>query len=138
MKLKWKLAVSLGMPLLLAYLTTFNYVDQYEVGLGWNWISGEFSLQRSGFHWTPPAVQVTRVDLRPQRVCITSSTKAVNCRLVQFEPKEYKKFLQTEGFRYFWWSNRLSFNFGYHEEYRGMRDVLRGYAYSEKEYPFVR
>lgn len=34
--------------------------------------------------------------------------------------------------------NRFSFNGSYPEEYRGWRDVMRGYAYSTKRYPFIK
>jgi hypothetical protein len=78
------------------------------------------------------------VDTRPVRVCITSTSRSFDCRLVQFQPSEYREFVATQGFYYYWWSNRISFNAGYDEEYRGMKDVLRGYAYSAKPYSFVK
>jgi hypothetical protein len=58
--------------------------------------------------------------------------------LVEFNPKGWKKFIENEGFRYYWLSNRMSFNSGSEEEYRGMDWVIRGYAFSETEYPFIR
>jgi hypothetical protein len=45
--------------------------------------------------------------------------------------------VKTEGFYYYWWANRLSFNLGYDQEYRGVRDLMRGYAYSPHHYPFL-
>ncbi len=55
----------------------------------------------------------------------------------RFNPDEYKAFVAVQGFHYYWWANRFSFNSGYDEEYRGMKDLMRGYAYSSKPYPFI-
>ena len=125
--------------LLLLRVACFNHLENFEVGLTWNIFSGDTVLQeRSGWHIRAPWVFVTTLDTRPTRVCITSAAHAsVNCRLVRFVPEEYQSFISIEGFKFFWWSNRFSINFGYREEYRGFKDVLRGYAYSNEEYPFV-
>lgn len=123
-----------------AFNACFNYLDSYEVGLTWNVVTGETALQnRAGWHRRAPWVLVSKIDTRPQRVCITSAAHAgKNCKLVQFVPVFYREFVATEGFRWYWWSNRFSYNSGYPEEYRGFRDVLRGYAFSAQQYPFVR
>lgn len=121
-----------------SYLACINYLEPTQVGVAWNWTSGELWLQdRGGFYVTPPWVMVSRIDTRPARVCVTSASRAFNCKLVQFNPSAYREFVAIEGFRYYWWANRVSFNFGYREEYRGVRDILRGYAYSVKRYSFV-
>ncbi len=86
---------------------------------------------------TPPWVFVPKIDLRPQRVAITTAGHGFSAMLVQFNPEEWRSFVETEGFRYWWWANRASFNLGYDEEYRGTRDILRGYAYSVKRFPFI-
>lgn len=122
----------------LIYLACLNYLEPTQVGISWNWQSGEVELQDPGWHLTPPWVQVARIDTRPTRVCITSASRAFNCKLVQFVPDGYQLFVETEGFHYYWWYNRISFNWGYSDEYRGMKDILRGYAYSSKQYPFVK
>ena len=80
---------------------------------------------------------MARVDTQPTRVCVASASRAYNCKLVQFNASEFRLFVKTEGFHYYWWYNRLSINFGYDEEYRGLRDILRGYAFAAKQYPFV-
>ena len=93
---------------------------------------------RAGWYVHAPWVFVSTIDTRPQRVCISSSARAaMNCRLVQFNPDEYRSFIRTQGFGFYWWNNRLSFNTGHREEYRGFRDVLRGYAFSAQQYEFV-
>jgi hypothetical protein len=122
----------------LFYLACLNYLEPTQVGISWNYASGESQLQEPGWHITSPLVAVARIDTRPVRVCITSASRGFNCRLVQFEPSGYQQFIATQGFYYYWWSNRISFNWGYNEEYRGMRDLMRGYAYSVKQYPFIK
>lgn len=120
------------------YLAFVHHTEAYQVGIVWNRFTGELRLDtENGFQLTAPWVMVSRIDTRPTRVCITSASRGFNCRLVRFEPSASAEFVATQGFHYYWWANRISFNMGYDEEYRGMRDLLRGYAFSSKQYPFV-
>lgn len=120
------------------WLAFVHYTEAYKLGIRWNFVTGEVSVDaHGGVNISPPWVLISRVDLRPQRLCITSTTRAVNCKLVQFVPAAFREFVATEGFRYYWLSNRISFNLGYNEEYRGWRDILRGYAFGVKQYPFI-
>lgn len=119
------------------YLLCVNFVDSTDAAIARNRISGEVSLQSTGWHVTPPWVAVSVVDVRPVRVCVSSSGRDVGCRLVRFRSEAYREFVQTEGFRYWWWANRISFNGGYNDEYRGMKDLMRGYAFSGLDYPFL-
>ncbi|MHB8831084.1 MAG: hypothetical protein ACYC44_03160 [Patescibacteria group bacterium] len=123
---------------LATYLLVFNYVEAFRVGIAWNYFNGQLTLQQPGMYITPPWVTVAQVDTRPQRVCITSAGRGYNCKLVQFEPSAYREFVAVEGHRYYWMANRFSFNCGYDEEYRGMRDILRGHAFGSMQYPFLR
>lgn len=122
---------------LVFWLFSFNYVGFNEIGIAWNRVTGTLWKQEPGFHITWPWVSVARVDTRPIRVCVTSSGKGFSCKLVKFVPSAYREFVATEGHYYYWWANRISFNFGYREEYRGMKDILRGYAYGSKMYNFI-
>jgi hypothetical protein len=123
---------------LLFYLSFLNYTDLTQVGLARNWFNGKMWLQeRGGWHVSAPWVWVTRIDTRPMRVAITSAGRGYSAKLVQFNPQAWREFVQTEGWYYYWWYNRFSFNFGYREEYRGMRDIMRGYAYGVKRYSFI-
>lgn len=120
------------------YLALFNYTEAYEAGIARNLVTGELRLQSGGgMHLTPPWVLVSNVDIRPTRVCLTTTARSFNCLLAEFKPEYYQEFVVTQGFRYWWWANRFSFNFGYDEEYRGFRDVLRGYAFGSQPRPFV-
>ena len=133
--MKWIIAIWL-----LVTLPTINYVDQGEAGLQWNFLTGEIILQdRPGFHLTSPTTLVSVIDLRPQKLCLMSSAhSAPNCRLVKFVPDQYQEFVKVEGWGYYWLYNRVSFNSGYPETYRGFRDILRGYAFSAHQYPFIK
>ncbi|MCK9155365.1 MAG: hypothetical protein M0P12_04530 [Paludibacteraceae bacterium] len=123
----------------LIYMQCFNYLRSYEVGLAKNLVTKNVWLQDGkGFHFTNPFVFVARLDTRPTRVGVHSSSKTANQKLVQFQPEHWESFVKIEGWRYYWWDNRLSFNIGYPDEYRGWRDVCRGYAYSTKKYPFFK
>jgi hypothetical protein len=102
-----------------------------------NRVSGETKLDTPGWNISAPWVAVSKVDIRPMRVCVTSSGRGFNCKLVRFEPKGFQEFVATEGFRYYWWANRISFNFGYDQEYRGMKDIMRGHAYGIQKYTFL-
>ncbi len=121
-----------------AYKMFFHHQETYQVGLARNQISGEVYLFESpGFNFSPPWVWVSLLDTRPTMVCITTSARAFNCKLARFNPAYYQDFVATEGWHYYWWYNRLSFNFGYNDEYRGFRDILRGYAFGVQRYSFI-
>lgn len=139
--LRKKRVVIPATALLLSWLLYASFVthnEPTELGIARNLVSGQMWLQEGGgFFVNPPWVWVARVDTRPVRVAVTSAGRGYSAKLVQFDKKGWKEFVALEGWRYYWLANRLSFNFGYDEEYRGMRDILRGYAYSPKNYPFL-
>ena len=120
------------------YLSCVHFTDQYHVAIVRNNFTGEvWCDMRGGIHLTAPWTQASRIDTRPQRVCITTTAMAYNCKLVQFQPEAYGEFVKVQGFYYYWWANRISFNLGYGEEYRGMKDILRGFAFGAVQYPFL-
>ena len=124
-------------PVYAFYLAFCNYLEPTQIGIVRNTISGEMWLQKGGgWFLTAPWTRVARVDTRPMRVAITTAGHGYSAKLVRFVPEHWKEFVATEGFHYYWWYNRISFNLGYGEEYRGMRDIMRGYAYGAKQYPF--
>ncbi|MBI2627822.1 MAG: hypothetical protein HYW71_00080 [Candidatus Niyogibacteria bacterium] len=125
--------------LVLFWLICVHYAEVNQLGIRWNFVTGEISADiHKGINVTPPWVLVSLINTHPMRVCVTTSGRGFNCRLIQFQSKYYREFVETEGFRYWWWANRISFNFGYSEEYRGMKDLLRGYSYGVKQYSFVK
>lgn len=120
------------------WLLFFSYNPYTHVSIHRNWISGKTELKGPGISITPPWTFVSRIDIRPKRVCIECSCQNINCQLVSFNPSGWKDFLKVERFGYYWWRNRLSFNFGHEEEYRGISNVLRGYSFSDKNYTFLK
>ncbi|NTV41319.1 MAG: hypothetical protein HGA61_03550 [Candidatus Moranbacteria bacterium] len=119
------------------YLGFLNHTEPTELGVARNVLSGEILIQEGGgWHLTPPWVLVSVIGTRPMKVEIPTSGHGYKAKLVQFNVREWRKFIETEGFHYWWWANRISFNSGY-ETYRGMKDLMRGYAFSAKQYPFV-
>ena len=129
----------LVLVLLIFYLAFVNYTNRNQVGIAWDHLAGVVWLQNTGgWKLTAPWVSVARIDVRPIRVCITSAGRGFNCKLVQIVPAKYQEFLETEGFGYYWWANRISFNLGYDEEYRGVKDIFRGYAFGVRKYGFLK
>ena len=120
-----------------SYLFCVHYTEYGSIGIMQNFFTRDVALDHPGWNFSAPWVRVARMDTRPTRVCVTTASRAFNCRLVQFNPSAFREFVTTEGFRYYWWDNRLSFNWGYDDEYRGTKDILRGYGYSAQTYPFI-
>ena len=122
----------------LGYFAYISHLDVNEVALTWNVISGEMHLRdQQGWTLTPPWVTVVKIDTRPARVCIASASRAIHCKLVQFKIAGWQEFVQLEGLRIYWFANRISFNGGHDDEYRGMRNLLLGYTFARKEYSFI-
>lgn len=122
--------------LFLFWLCFFNYNSPHHVSINRNVITGEMSLKGSGVHITAPWVQASRIDTRPFRVCVDCGCKNINCKLVTFNANGWNEFVKREGFKYYWWVNRISFNFGYEHEYRGIKSILKGYT-DNKRYSFI-
>jgi len=113
----------------LFYFGFYHYTDNYEFGIRYNLFTGEIKPDpRTGHHLSYPWVLVTKIDTRPHRICIVSASKNINCRLVQFDPPKYMELIQKEGFHYYWWYNRFSFNYD-QETYRGVDNLLLGHSY---------
>lgn len=121
------------------YFFCFHYVNVHEVGIRRNIISGKLSIDdKPGMYVSVPWVQVAKIDTRPQRLCVECGCKNITCKLVSFNPEGWRDFVKKEGFRYYWWSNRFSFNPSHKNEYRGIKDILRGYAFDGGHYPFLK
>lgn len=137
MRLSTKIAIAAILIALAFYLPFFHYTGANQVGIQWNKFDGSITTDTPGFNVTSPWVLVAKVDTRPQRVCVESVAKVINCKLAAIRPSAYRQLVAREGFRYYWWDNRLSFNFGYGNEYRGTRDLVRAYAFSPTQQEFV-
>lgn len=117
--------------LLTSYFALYHYSDSYEFGITYNLFTGDLKPdEHTGHHLTAPWVLAVKIDTRPRKVCIASATRNMNCRLVQFDTSKWKELIEFEGFRYYWWYNRFSFNSG-QETYRGLSNLMLGHAYGE-------
>lgn len=114
------------------YFAFFNHVEPNTVGIARNHITGQTWVEHAGWHWSAPWVWVANIETNPIRVGIPTAGRGFNAKLVRFIPKHADAFLKQEGWRYYWWDNRLSFNFGNPDEYRGNRNLFLGYAYTQE------
>ena len=122
----------------LFYLLFFNFVTMNEVTLNHNMIDGTVQCDTiPGFKLSAPWVQVSKIDKRPVVVSVDCACRNLTSKLVAFNPKEYKSFVQKEGWAYYWLRNRISFNMGNKQEWRGFDNVLRGYAFDGQKYKFL-
>lgn len=131
--------IGLVLVLWLIPLNVFYNLEPGRVAISRDYATGRIELQdRHGWHLKPPWVLVSMIPTTPQRLCLTSAAHAgFNCKLVRFVPAQFREFLRVEGFGLYWWANRFSINTGYREEYRGIRDILRGYAFAAEPYQFI-
>jgi len=76
-----------------------NHVENYQMGYKFDRRNGEITvLPRVGYFITPPIlVKVHVIDLRPMQVCISSSQRVLNCKLVQFNPEGLLTFIAWHG-----------------------------------------
>lgn len=135
-RIKWSAAAAAA--LMTIYVPFVHHTDVNQVAIMHNVAKGSITIDNTaGFTLSAPWVLVARIDIRPNRVCVEGVARVANCRLARFVPQQLTLFVDREGFRYYWFANRLSFNWGHAQEYRGARNYLRGYAFSQKAVPFV-
>lgn len=89
-----------------------------------------------GIKFSYPWIQVVRINRYPIKICLECDCRNIDCRLISFNSKGWKDFIDREGFQYFWFKNRYSINLT-EKEYRGIEYVLRGYAFDNKQYSFI-
>lgn len=120
------------------WLFCFNWTSYHEVSIERNFFTGTLLIDtNAGPNFSAPWIQVSNIDTRTKKLCIDCSCRTMNCRLVQFNKEGTLNFVLREGFRYYWWTNRFSFNSGNDNEYRGMDFILRGYAFDSEKHPFL-
>ena len=95
--------------------------------------------KKMGINFSYPWVQSTKIDLRPTKYCLDCSCSNMNCYLAYFDESGLEDFISKEGWSYYWWRNRISFNLGHKNEWRGWENILRGYVLdSENKYKFIK
>jgi hypothetical protein len=78
---------------LLIYLSSFNFLNRSRYHLI-IYIDGTVTCDTTrGMKLSAPWILVSVIDTRP-RVCIDCSCRNITCKLVYFNPKEYKIFVQ--------------------------------------------
>jgi hypothetical protein len=116
----------------------FHWTGVHQVGIVRNIISGNIYIDTvPGPNITMPWVQVVRIDTRPHRICVECACTNMTCTLVSFRKEGWKNLIEKEGFRYYWWDNRFSFNMGHRKEYRGINDLFKGYALDGRTHNFL-
>lgn len=124
--------------LFLCYLMFYHHSESYEFVITRNIITGDSKPDsHTGHHFTWPWVLAAKIDTRPHKVCIASASRNMNCRLVQFDTSKWEELLAYEGFHYYWWYNRFSFNWS-QETYRGVDNLLLGHSFGRTRGSFVK
>lgn len=118
-------------------ISVVDWNNSQHITITKNIFTGEMNMTGPGLHISPPWVFTRKIDTRPKRFCIQCDCRVLNCRLVGFNPSGWDEFINREGFRFFWFSNRLSIN-SHNETFRGMDNILFGYAFSEENLKFIR
>ncbi len=121
----------IALILLLLYRIIFlTFVDNYEFPYKYNTKTGEISeVPNKGYVYAIPFYELIHtIELRPFQICISNSSRVLNCKLVQFNPKGFKLFLQ--------WHGRSSY------DVNALSDIFKAYAFDDapnlKElYPFM-
>jgi hypothetical protein len=127
-KSKWAvLGISVGVSfvgLFLFFLFCLNHVHINEIGVAYNSMNGKVLIQDSpGWYATSPFVQVVTLSTLAHQVSIPSGAVVINTKIVRFKREGVEEFIRLQGFSY-----SLS---------QSLDNILMGYAFSGKEYPFL-
>jgi len=108
----------------LFWLFCLNHIDVTDIGITYNSINGEISVQQNpGWYVTSPFVRVANISTLPLRVAIPSEARVINQRMVRFKPEGAIEFVKLQGF---------SITLG-----SSLENILLGYAFSGRQYPFL-
>ena len=106
------------------YLPFLNHVDINELGIAYDSLTGTVTLQQEpGWYSTSPFVRVAYINTLPIRVIIPSNAAVINQKVVRFKEEGIDDFIRLQGFSY-------SLN-------SSLSNILLGYAYSGKTWPFL-
>ena len=124
-----KLLIGIGIVVMITLLfrvSAVNFVEPTEMGYKYNKITGQIdSLERSGYFITWPIVEkIHTIELRPFQVCISSNGRVMNCKLLKFNPKGFRKFINLHGRNSYSIPSMTSNPNG-----SEFSDIMKGYAY---------
>ena len=142
MKAVHKFLISLGVFLLLSFITlinSFEMVDVTEFAYRYDKVTGEMSSvvdennkPLTGLIWKRPFLEtIHTIETLPERECLgVSNVKVLNCVLLQFDPKGWRDFIMTHGRGDY--SNGMGLN--------SLNKTLLPYAYSKdpSQYKFLK
>jgi len=107
----------------LFWVLFLNHVGINEIGVAYNSWDGSITVQdEPGWYVTTPVTLVTSFDMLPMKVELPSNAMVVNTKIVRFKKEGVQEYIRMQGFS--WFNNDL-------------RNVLMGYAFTNKEYPFM-
>lgn len=116
---------SLLVLMFLYYLLFLNHVSINEVGVAYNSMNGQITVQdQPGWYTTSPLTFVTTFSTLPMKVTIPSNANVINTKVVRFKPEGVQEYIRMQGFSW-----KLSES--------SLENILLGYAYSGKSYPFL-
>lgn len=88
--------------------STYTKVRIDQIGISFNPFSGSIDTLSSGRHFMSPFTLVSRIPTNPVKVCINGKNYSTNCKLLSFRKSEWRELIRLEGWRYYWWDNRLT------------------------------
>lgn len=115
------------------YRSFYTYVDSYEFAYKFDSMSGKLYALRDrhgkpvqGYVFAVPLLQsVHTIDMRPMQICISANSRVLNCKLVQFNVRGWRTFVDWHG----------------RDNYSGekLKDILMSYAYDPagNDYTFL-
>lgn len=134
-----RLAIVFGSLLFIALMiraTCFTFVENYEFAYKFDKVTGvteqlvnkDGTYMRGFIRHRPIVDAIHTIDLRPMQICISANSRVLNCKLVRFDPKGFKLFID--------WHGRGDYN------RENLKDVLMSYAYDPNydgsEYSFLK
>jgi hypothetical protein len=112
----------------------YTFVDNYEFAYRFDALTGNVEAlknkdgsPRHGYVFAIPLIEnIHTIDMRPMQVCISSNSRVLNCKLVNFDSKGYELFIK--------WHGRDDYS------KEKLESILMSYAYdpSQSSYPFLK
>lgn len=130
------LGVTVGALILLALIARglcLTFVDNYEFAYKFDKVTGTTEplinpdgTYVRGYVFQRPFVDaIHTIDLRPFQICISANSRVLNCKLVRFNPKGFKTFID--------WHGRADYS------KENLEGIFMSYAYDPAgtDYPFL-
>ena len=106
------------------WLLWLNHVEVTEVGVAYDSVSGNITLQtQPGWYNTSPFTRVTHLSLLPMQVSIPSDARIINVKLVKLRPEGAVEFVKRQGFS---WT--------LHDR---QENIMMGYAFCGQKFGFL-